>query len=70
MKVRFVYGYNYWDTQEFDDDASVDEIEEFYEDWLFNSCLPLELFDTDGMSDEEVDNTLKEYGQWYIMEEE
>lgn len=70
MLVRFVYGHNYWDTQEFDDDTSVDEIEEFYEDWLFNSCLPLELFDTDGMSDEEVDNTLKEYGQWYIMEEE
>ena len=40
MLVRFVYGHNYWDTQEFDDDTSVDE----------------------------VDNTLKEYGQWYIME--
>lgn len=28
------------------------------------------LKDIIGMIDEEVDNTLKEYGQWYIMEEE
>lgn len=28
------------------------------------------LKDIIGMIDEEVDNTLREYGQWYIMEEE
>ena len=28
------------------------------------------LKDIIGMIDEEVYNTLKEYGQWYIMEEE
>ena len=33
MLVRFVYGHNYWDAQEFDDDTSVDEIEEFYYQW-------------------------------------
>lgn len=70
MLVRFVYNYNFWEQVEFDDDASIDEIEEFYEDWLFNSCLPLGVFDSDDMTDEDVDNTLKEYGEWYIVDEE
>lgn len=66
MIVKFVYNGTFTETEEFEDGTPMDQIEEYYEDWLFNCCLPLEVFDTEGMEDEEVDNTLREYGEWYI----
>ena len=66
MIVKFVYNGTFKETYEFEDGTDESVIEEHFQEGLFNSCLPLEVFDTEDMTDEEVDNTLFEYGEWYI----
>ena len=66
MIVRFVYNETFWDEVEYEDGTSEDVIDEHFQAWLYDACLPLEVFDTEDMTDEEVDATLFEYGYWYI----
>ena len=68
MIVKFEFNSNLIEEVEFEEGTTVDEIEEYYEDWLFNTCAALEVFDDEGLSPEEYDETLKSYGSWEIIE--
>ena len=66
MIVRFVYNRTFQDINEYEDGTSDDVIEEHFQAWLYDACLSLGVFDTEGMTDEEIDNTLFEYGHWHV----